>query len=64
MVRAAIRIVQTVPIWTETLSVRTAPAKIREFFKIAFRTRKQFPIRTLVPENPFFTRIRASKAYK
>jgi len=46
-------------------------AKIREFFRIAFQTRKQLPIQTpkatvrmRVPETPFFTRIRASKAYK
>jgi hypothetical protein len=66
MVRTAIRIV-----WTEALSVRTTPTKIREFFKIAFWTQKQLPVqtakatvRTRVPETPFLTRIRASKAYK
>jgi hypothetical protein len=66
MVRTTIRIVRT-----ETLSVRTTPVKIQEFFKIAFRTQKQLPvwtakatIRKRVPETPFFTRIRASKAYK
>jgi hypothetical protein len=53
------------------LMVRMAPLKIREFFRIAFRTRKQLPVqtakdtvRTCVPETPFFTGIRASKAYK
>jgi len=59
MVRMAIRIVQT------------TPAKIQDFFRIAFQTRKQLPVwtakatvRTRVPETPFFTRSRASKAYK
>jgi hypothetical protein len=71
MVRTAIRIVRTVPIRMETLSVRTAPAKIREFFGIAFRTQKQLLVRTAkatvqtrVPETLFLTRIRVFKAYK
>jgi len=71
MVCTAIRIVWTVPVRMKTLSVRTAHAKIQEFFRIAFRTQKQLPIRTAkvtvrmrMPETLFFTRIRASKAYK
>jgi hypothetical protein len=71
MVRTANRIVWTAPVRTETSSGRMAPLKIREFFRIAFRTRKQLPVqtakdtvRTCVPETPFFTGIRASKAYK
>jgi hypothetical protein len=46
-------------------------AKIREFFRIAFQTLKQLPVRmpksaiwTHVPDTLILTRIRASKAYK
>jgi hypothetical protein len=39
-------------------------AKIQEFFKIDFQTRKQLPIRTRMPETLILTRIRAYKAYK
>jgi hypothetical protein len=62
MVRMANRKVQTAPGRTETSSVRMAPAKIQEFFRIAFRTRKQLPVRTpkatvqsRVPETPILT---------
>jgi hypothetical protein len=64
LVRTAIRIIRTVPVRTEALSIRMALAKIREFFRIAFRTWKQLPVRTRVPKTPFLTQIRASKAYK
>jgi hypothetical protein len=71
MVRTANRIVWAAPVRTETSNVWTAPPKIREFFRIAFRTRKQLPVRTAkdtvrtyMPETPFLTGIRASKAYK
>jgi len=71
MVRTANRIVQTGHRLDGNIKRPDGPAKIREFFRIAFQTLKQLPvqtpksaIRTRVPKTPILTRIRASKAYK
>jgi len=60
-------------IWTAINSVRTASFRTERFARpddpaensrITFQTRKTWPVRTRVPQNPFFTQFWVSKAYK